>query len=133
MSPTLRPGDHVLSQTLEVANDASIRGALVTLHHPRSGDLTLKRIAAVSGDLVEIRDGVLYVNRKRQVEPYVDARTVDSVYFGPVRVPSGTVFVLGDNRADSEDSRSFGPVPTSDLVGQVLIRVWPLSRAGSIH
>ncbi|MEP6817631.1 MAG: signal peptidase I [Marmoricola sp.] len=133
MAPTLRPGDHVLSTTLDIGGDASMRGALVTFRRPASGVLTLKRIAGVGGDLIEIRDGVLYVNGRRHVEPYVDARTVDSVYFGPVRVPHGTVFVLGDNRADSEDSRTFGPVPTVDLVGRVLVRVWPLGDAGLIR
>ena len=95
MAPTLSQGDHLVSTTLGVEGNANDRGALITLRRPGSGILTLKRIAAVGGDLVEIRDGVLYVNGGRHTEPYVDARSVDSVYFGPVRVPKGTVFVLG--------------------------------------
>ena len=60
------------------------------------------------------------------IDPPPDA--IDSVYFGPVRVRPGTVFFLGDNRLDSRDSRDYGPVPRSSLIGRVLTTLWPLIR-----
>lgn len=70
----------------------------------------------------------MLVNGRRRTEPYVDQRAVDSVYFGPVTVPDGTVFVLGDNRGESIDSRSYGPVPLEAVVGRVAWRIWPGHR-----
>ena len=75
-----------------------------------------------------IEDGVLAIDGHVQREPYVDHATVDSVYFGPVVVPRGDVFVMGDNRADSHDSRDYGAVPRRSLIGRVLTTLWPLFR-----
>jgi signal peptidase I len=58
----------------------------------------------------------------------VDYASIDGSYFGPVRVPRGDVFLLGDNRGNSEDSRDFGAVPEGAVVGRVLLRVWPVKR-----
>ena len=58
----------------------------------------------------------------------LDKRLLDSQYFGPVTVPRGSVFVLGDHRSDSIDSRRFGAVPTDDVIGRVDARIWPPSR-----
>jgi signal peptidase I len=88
--------------------------------------LLIKRVVAVAGDSVGIADGVLTVNDKPMRESFVDYNLMDATYFGPVHVPSRTVFVMGDNRSDSVDSRTFGPVPVSDIVGRVLLRIWPL-------
>ncbi|MEA2255919.1 MAG: signal peptidase [Solirubrobacteraceae bacterium] len=131
MEPTLKPGDSVLVDKLAYRDATPRRGDLVVFHEPRTGDVMLKRAIAVGGDTVGIEDGVLVVNGRRPVEPYADPRAIDSVYFGPVEVRPGTVFVLGDNRGDSVDSRSFGAVPASALIGRVLERIWPPGRWGS--
>jgi signal peptidase I len=68
-----------------------------------------------------------------RASPNADPEAIDSVYFGPVRVRPGTVFVLGDNRANSEDSRAFGAVPTGRLIGRVRARIWPPARWGAPH
>jgi signal peptidase I len=68
------------------------------------------------------------VNGRRPAEPYADPRAIDSVYFGPVKVPARSFFALGDNRANSEDSRAFGAVPDSALIGRARARVWPPGR-----
>ena len=91
----------------------------------RDGGLLLKRAVALGADEVSIEDGVLLVNGVPVDEPYVDLSRVDGNYFGPRVVPAGSVFVLGDNRADSVDSRDFGPVPLTALVGRVRLRLWP--------
>jgi signal peptidase I len=131
MAPTLQAGDSVLVDKLAYRDATPHRGDLVVFHEPRTGEVMLKRAVAVAGDTVGIEDGVLVVNGRRPVEPYADPRAIDSVYFGPVQVLAGTVFVLGDNRADSVDSRSFGAVPTTSLIGRVLERIWPPGRWGS--
>jgi signal peptidase I len=131
MEPTLEPGDSVLVDKLAYRDATPRRGDLVVFHQPGTGDVMLKRAVAVAGDSVGIEDGVLVVNGRRPVEPYANPRAIDSVYFGPVKVRPGTVFVLGDNRADSVDSRAFGAVPASDLIGRVLERIWPPGRWGS--
>lgn len=130
MVPTLRPGDHVLVDKLAYRFGRPERGDLVVLRAPRSGVLLLKRIVAIGGDRVGVEDGVLHVDGHAVRESFVDRRRVDSVYFGPVRVPGGSVFVMGDRREDSVDSRTFGSVPRELIVGRVDLRIWPPRALG---
>ena len=128
MAPTLRPGDHVLVEKLSYRFGSPRRGDLVVFRAPDGGSLAVKRIVGLAGDRVAIEDGVLAVNGRLQREPYVDQSSIDSVYFGPVVVPRGDVFVMGDNRADSHDSRDYGAVPRRSLIGRVLVTLWPVFR-----
>jgi signal peptidase I len=131
MLPTLQAGDQVLvDKRAYRGGTLPRRGDLVVFHAPRTGDVTLKRAVGLPGDTVAIEDGVLVVNGRRQTEPYADPDAIDSVYFGPARVRAGTVFVMGDNRADSIDSRDYGAVPRGDLMGRVRVRLWPPARWG---
>jgi signal peptidase I len=128
MVPTLRSGDQVLVDKRAYRHRLPRRGDLVVFRAPRTGEVTLKRAIGLPGDSVAIEDGRLVVNGRRQVEPYTDPDAIDSVYFGPVRVRPGTVFLLGDNRLDSRDSRDFGAVAAGDLIGRVRGLIWPPSR-----
>jgi signal peptidase I len=74
---------------------------------------------------VAIRDAELVVDEQRVDEPYVDHASIDGVYFGPVTVPAGSVFVMGDHRETSIDSRSYGPIRLGDLDGRLLLRFGP--------
>jgi signal peptidase I len=123
MQPALNPGDHVLVAKLS----APRRGDLVVFTAPRDGTLMVKRIAAVGGDRVGIEHGELVVNGRVAREPYVrhPIPTGAGIYLGPFTVPSDSVFVLGDNRTDSVDSREFGPVRRDAIVGRVVVRLWP--------
>ena len=123
MAPALCPGDRVLVWKWRAALDAVHRGDVVVVEAPRSGAALVKRAVGLPGDVVEIRDALLYVNQQLVEEPNVDHEAVDSLYYGPVEVPSGHVLVLGDAREVSIDSRSFGPVPASQLVGTVVQRL----------
>jgi signal peptidase I len=125
MAPTFEPGDQVLVLKVGDRSHSPHRGDVVVLSSPGSGERLIKRVAGVAGDRVGIEDGVLVVNGATVRERYVDYALTDSTYFGPVTVPAGEVFVLGDDRANSVDSRSFGPVPTRRITGRVWTRLWP--------
>lgn len=104
------------------------RGEIIAFRYPLDPQMTfLKRVVAVGGDTVEIRRSQLYVNGKAVAEPYVvhhnpDVETNDNL--AAVRVPAGKLFVLGDNRDDSEDSRYWGFVPVENVVGEPLLVYW---------
>jgi signal peptidase I len=124
MAPTLPAGAHAFASKLAYRLGTPERGDIVVLEGPRQhSGLLVKRVVGVAGQRVEVRDGVLFVDRVRQREPYVDHRLVDSTFFGPVTVPPDHVFVLGDNRSNSVDSRVFGAVAESDLLGKVFAHV----------
>jgi signal peptidase I len=105
---------------------------VVAFRRTAHGEVLVKRIVALGGDTVGLRDGRLFVNGARVHEPYSDPKLIDSVYFGPVHVPAGHVFVLGDDRGNSRDSRVFGPVATSALMSRIDAVIWPVppSRQG---
>jgi signal peptidase I len=100
----------------------------------------IKRVIATEGQTVEQRGGQIYVNGKQLNEPYVHQTTpgvpdrTPSFHFSSqcIRVPPGKVFVLGDNRLDSNASNMFGPIPESSIVGRAFVRVWPPSSIGGV-
>ncbi len=131
MEPHIASGEIVLIDTLAYRLGAPKRGDIVEFHHDASTpELYIKRVVAVSGDRVRIDRGALFVNGARVEEPYV--RFPDGRSFPEITVPAGSVYVLGDNRPDSEDSRIFGPVPDSDLVGRAIAGIWPLAAVGAL-
>ncbi|HKH10022.1 MAG TPA: signal peptidase I [Rubrobacter sp.] len=132
MNPTLRSGDSVLVAKFAYRLADPQRNSLVVFESPTdTNKILMKRVVGVAGDRVAVRDGVLFVNGERKSEPYVNYRLTDSTFFGPARVPEDHVFVMGDNRSNSVDSRSFGAVPEEDLLGEAFVRFWPLGRAGT--
>ena len=120
MEPTICTGDRVVLWHWGAVEQVR-RGDLVTLTEPGGRVPLLKRVVALEGQRVEVDDGRLLVDGRRQVEPYVDLESVDGTFFGPVTVEQGRVFVLGDRREFSVDSRSFGGVPRADLTGRVVL------------
>ena len=112
------------------------RGDIVVFRYPRNLDETfLKRVTAVGGDRVEIRDGVVYVNSRALDEPYALHRApLHSAYeeMGSVVVPQHSLFVMGDNRDNSSDSREWGFVPVRNVIGEPMFVYWsydaPTSR-----
>ena len=124
MAPTLRSGDVAVVRKF----GAPRVGQVVVLTDPQDGSPVVKRVVALGGQTVEIRDAYLYVDGAEVDEPFVDHSRIDGVYFGPVTVPPGSVFVLGDSRNGSIDSRIFGAVPSSAVTGAVLLRLWPPVR-----
>lgn len=129
MVPTLEAGDRVLAAKFAYRLSEPRRGDIVVFEGAGSSEgPTIKRLVGVPGDVVSIKDGVLFVNGERKQESYVNYRLTDANFFGPAKVPEDSFFVMGDNRSDSRDSRWFGPVPEKDLLGKVLLRLWPPDR-----
>lgn len=88
----------------------------------------IKRVIGLPGETVEGRDGAVYVDGRRLLEPYLPSGTITSD-FAPVEITDGHLWVMGDNRTNSSDSRVFGPIPRSTVVGRTVLRVWPPSEA----
>jgi signal peptidase I len=122
MAPAVDTGDLVL---VVPATGPVRRRDVVAAPHPDTGVLLVKRVVAVGGDRVALEDGVLVVDGVAVCEPSIDPARLDGVWFGPVVVPEGQLFLLGDDRGESIDSRDFGPVRASAVTGQVRVRVWP--------
>jgi signal peptidase I len=91
----------------------------------------VKRIIGLPGDTVEGRDGQVWIDGEPLAEPWLPDGVVTDA-FGPVVVPDGEVFFMGDNRTQSQDSRVFGTVSADNIVGRAFFRIWPLDRVGSI-
>ena len=140
MVPTLLVGDRVLVNKVSYKLHEVHRGDVVVFTRPAkledpSGtepeDL-IKRVVAVGGDTVVARDGVLYVNNQPMTEPYVQKGAGTFHLDEAVTVPKGQVFVMGDNRENSQDSRYFGPIPTDTIIGRAFVRMFPFNRFGSL-
>lgn len=124
MMPTITNGTQILVNKLAYRDTLPQRGDIVMFD--REGeDSMIKRVVGLPGDEVGIEDGVLVVNKVELTEPYVDQSSIDGNYYGPVVVPEGMLFVMGDNRSESVDSREFGPIPVDQLVGKADLRLWP--------
>ncbi len=101
----------------------------IGLSAPRSE--FIKRVVALPGDTIEISDSTVYINNSALSEPYLKPGSLMPDY-GPETVGPNHVFVMGDNRLQSQDSRFFGPIPTEDIVGRAFVIMWPPSRWGGL-
>jgi signal peptidase I len=128
MKPTLEEGDRILINRLAYRLGDPSRGDIVVLNSPINPEEDLvKRIVAVAGDRVAVTDGRLYVNDVPQEEPYLLEQDMRGE-MAEITVPDGHVFVMGDNRNNSGDSRMFGPVPTDSLIGSAFVIYWPVGH-----
>ncbi|WP_119070243.1 signal peptidase I [Rubrobacter indicoceani] len=92
----------------------------------------IKRVVGVAGDEIRVQNGRLFVNGELQNEPYVNTEMRDTSFYGPFIVPEGHVFMMGDNRANSQDSRVFGPVPQENIEGEAFLLFWPPGNLNSL-
>ena len=131
MRPRIDSDEYVVINALAYRLGKPQRGDIVAFRHERSAPTVyLKRVIGVPGDRISIESGTVYVNGSAIDEPYVRFRDRKSV--APLLVPPGAYYVLGDNRANSDDSRVWGFVPESDLIGRALFGVWPPPHFGAL-
>ena len=140
MSPTLEVGDKIVVNKWAYRFGDVHRGDIVVFSKPDGADVEgpdiVKRVVGVANDELTIVDGHVRVNGKAIDEPYLPPGTVTPATgtypclpSAPCIIPPGQIFVMGDNRSNSADSRIFGPIPTSSVLGQAELRIWPTDRA----
>jgi signal peptidase I len=138
MEPTLKINDKVLVNKLSYDFHSVHRGDVIVFKKP-ADDTTpgikdlIKRVIGLPGETISSEHGYVYINGVRLNEPWLP-KVDQGVTFGikPTLIPPGEYYVMGDNRTDSADSRVIGPIPKSLIVGRAFIRVWPLSRIGTL-
>lgn len=141
MYPTLKVGDRVLVNKLSYHVHDVNRGDVVVFERPPSEESStipdlIKRVIGLPGDAVTFQNGHVFINGEQLAEPYLPAGVTTTADFAPNRctieapclVPPGDVWVMGDNRNDSKDSRYFGPIEQRSIVGRAFVIVWPFNR-----
>lgn len=133
MLPTIQLQDRLIVDRLFYKFDTLNRGDIIVFKAPETAyedkDL-VKRIIALPGEKVEVREGKVWIEGKSLNEPYVESAA--DYNYGPVTVPQDSYFVLGDNRTQSKDSHIWGFLPSKNILGRVWIRYWPLARFGPL-
>ena len=136
MLPTLHINDFILVNELIYDFSAPSRGDIVVFHPPADPTIPvgaevdrtdlIKRVVGLPHDTIEVLDGTLYLNGHAQREPYIKEPIFED--YGPFKVKEGTIFVMGDNRNDSKDSRRIGAIPLENLVGRAELIFYPFNR-----
>ena len=146
MEPTLSNGDRVLVNKLGYDLHDVNRGDLVVFERPavasgRQEDDLIKRVIALPGEVIRFVEGNVYIDGRRLHEPYLESSGITSgnipsgcaaIVDGGCLIGAGEVFVMGDNRPNSTDSRSFGPISEHAIVGQAFLRLWPVTEFGRL-
>lgn len=126
MEPNLHPHQRLIVDKISYRLHPPRRNDIVVIDLPHIDELLVKRIVALPGETVEIRQGIIYVNGEALAEPFPHDMTpfdMPPITLGPL-----SYFVLGDNRSNSNDSRVFGPVTLDQILGRVWLRYWPLDQ-----
>ncbi len=138
MEPSFYSGEYILTSKITYKFRKPHRGDVIVFKSPKNPDIDyIKRIIGLPGDKIEINGKELYINGELLPENYVSAKT--NLWEGgylkeniPVTVPPEMLFVMGDNRPRSSDSREFGPIPFESIIGDVFFRYYPATKVGAI-
>jgi signal peptidase I len=136
MEPTIAIGNRVLAEKISYRFFSQpAYGDIVVFNDPNAQHPQLiKRIIAVGGQTVDVKDGAVWVDGKRLVEPYIYGKPNElGTVSMPVKVPEGSVWLMGDNRTNSGDSRFFGPVPVAQVQGRAVWTYWPPDQFGALN
>lgn len=136
MIPTLEVGDRVLVNKLSYEFGDLDRGDVIVFDRPGGPGADgiaelIKRVVALPGETVEAHDNQVFVDGEPIEDGYLPAGTV-TTDFPPTQIPEGQVWVMGDNRTASDDSRRFGPIPIDDIVGRAFVIIWPPTDVGTL-
>jgi signal peptidase I len=123
MLPNLHEGEYVIVDKVSYLFRQPARGEIVVLKRASEADL-IKRVIGLSGETIQISNGQVQINGQPIAEPYLKDPRINSDT-PPQTIPDGRVFVMGDNRNNSSDSRGFGPIALEDIVGRAWIIYWP--------
>ncbi len=130
MLPTLHEGELLLINKVKGTSDALEYGEIVIVKYPGSDMQLVKRVIGKAGDTVEIRNSVVYVNGKAQNETYISPESFTDMK--PVTVDVDSIFVMGDNRNHSSDSREVGSIPNEKIVGGAICVLFPFEVSRSL-
>ncbi len=138
MEPSFYTGEYILTSKITYKFRGPHRGDVIVFKSPKNPDIDyIKRIIGLPGDQIMVKNSDVYINNQPLTEDYIAAKT--NLWEGgalregvPLTVPEGDIFVMGDNRPRSSDSREFGPVPLDTIIGQVFYRYFPTNRMGWI-
>jgi signal peptidase I len=133
MAPLLSDQERIFINKFVYRFEPIHRGDVVVFWYPLDRTKSfIKRVIALPGESVEIRQGIVYVDGQQIKESYVPPQYEDLSDYGPVHVPPGMFFVMGDHRISSNDSRVFGPVPSRFIYGRAVFAYWPVDHFGSL-
>ncbi len=133
MAPLLSDQERIFINKFVYRFESIHRGDVVVFWYPLDRSKSfIKRVIALPGETVTIRQGVVTVNGTVIPEPYVPPQYEDVSDYGPTRVPADSYFVMGDHRISSNDSRVFGPVPSQFIYGRAVFAYWPEDHFGSL-
>jgi signal peptidase I len=130
MEPTLLDHEKVLVGKVEYYFNGPKRGDIVIVKYPDRTDNIIKRVIATAGEKIAVSAGSVYINGKKLDEPYILEPIIGD--FAETTVPQGTIFVMGDNRNDSLDSRIEGPISLKVVLGRAYSVVWPVDKMKKI-
>src|SRR5580692_908852 len=133
MNPLLSDQERIFINKFVYRFEPIERGDVVVFWYPLDRSKSfIKRVVALPGETIEIRAGHVYVNGKELPDQYVPPQYEDLSDFGPMSVPRGSYFVMGDHRISSNDSRVFGPVASHYIYGRAVFAYWPVDHFGSL-